>query len=356
MCSTTGALEYGHAPGLDVFPSQSAAVAHLRRRGVCKTVTEGCALLGCAAFGDCALALIAKRVRTAVVLPNGHEVLTVTEAQWVRCALRNPAAVLTREERANVQALADIPLENLYFYCETFDVTRSFAHATDESIASPDGEWVWNEWLASPCDGSASRAVPGAASGIGREPSDDGREGGGVEARRVRPAQPPAPGHAVPGEGAQRRGGAGERGGDGAAGVRVDLMQKRLGVVGDEATDRRRDGTKLERRNSPVHLEHPVAHRWSLLDLRRPRAGGPPVVRCGERLGAGGPGLPWTSAWGQEVKQAIGEADIYIASENPYRERGRAASASRTRARPPGDATDTEVRPLTSWSAEVRRR
>ena len=159
MCSTTGALEYGHAPGLDVFPSQSAAVAHLRRRGVCKTVTEGCALLGCAAFGDCALALIAKRVRTAVVLPNGHEVLTVTEAQWVRCALRNPAAVLTREERANVQALADIPLENLYFYCETFDVTRSFAHATDESIASPDGEWVWNEWLASPV---RRLGIPGA--------------------------------------------------------------------------------------------------------------------------------------------------------------------------------------------------
>ena len=77
---------------------------------MCKTVTEGCALLGCAAFGDCALALIANRVRTAVVLPNGHEVLTVTEAQWVRCALRNPAAVLTREERANVQALGDIPL------------------------------------------------------------------------------------------------------------------------------------------------------------------------------------------------------------------------------------------------------
>ena len=219
MCSTTGALEHGHAPGLDVFPSQSAAVAHLRRRGVCKTVTEGCALLGCAAFGDCALALIAKRVRTAVVLPNGHEVLTVTEAQWVRCALRNPAAVLTREERANVQALTDIPLENLYFYCETFDVTRSFAHATDESIASPDGEWVWNEWLASPV---RRLGIPGACPALlqGLAESRARRmRGGGVEARRVRPAQPPAPGHAVPGEGAQRRGGAGERGGDGAAGV-----------------------------------------------------------------------------------------------------------------------------------------
>jgi hypothetical protein len=175
VCGTTGALEYGHAPGLDVFPSQSAAVAHLRRRGVCGTVTEGCALLGCAAFGDCALALIAKKVRTAVVLPNGHEVLTVTEAQWVRCALRNPAAVLTREERANVQALTDIPLENLYFYCETFDVTRSFAHATDESIASPDGEWVWNEWLAAPV---RALGIPGAV------PSSAARPRGITQAHR----------------------------------------------------------------------------------------------------------------------------------------------------------------------------
>jgi hypothetical protein len=130
VCGTTGALEYGRVPGLDVFPSEASAVQHLKHRGLAnKQVTHGCALLGCAVFGDTAVTLIARKVRTAVVLPNGHEVLTVTEAQWIRVPLRNPAAVLTREERANVQSLTEIPLENLYFFCETFDVTRAFAHA-----------------------------------------------------------------------------------------------------------------------------------------------------------------------------------------------------------------------------------
>jgi hypothetical protein len=35
--------------------------------------------------------LIARKVKTAVTLPNGHEVLTVMEAQWLRVPLRNPA-------------------------------------------------------------------------------------------------------------------------------------------------------------------------------------------------------------------------------------------------------------------------
>ena len=34
-------------------------------------------------------------------------------------------------ERASVQSLTEIPIENLYFYCETYDVTRAFAHARE---------------------------------------------------------------------------------------------------------------------------------------------------------------------------------------------------------------------------------
>mmetsp|Transcript_35677 Transcript_35677/g.87790 ORF Transcript_35677/g.87790 Transcript_35677/m.87790 type:complete len:361 (-) Transcript_35677:185-1267(-) len=167
VCGTTGALEYGRVPGLDVWPSEAAAIAHLRARGLCKQATHGCALLGCATFGDTAVVLMAKKVRAAVVMPNGHEVLTVVEAQWLRVPLRNPAAVLTREERTSVQSLTEIPLENLYFYCETFDVTRAFAHSASSggdggvggggdragggvALATPEREWVWNEWLSAP--------------------------------------------------------------------------------------------------------------------------------------------------------------------------------------------------------------
>jgi hypothetical protein len=37
-----------------------------------------------------------------------------------------------------MQALSEIPMEGLYFYCETFDVTRAFAHAGDD-VACPVG-------------------------------------------------------------------------------------------------------------------------------------------------------------------------------------------------------------------------
>ena len=50
--------------------------------------------------------------------------------------------------------------------------------------------------------------------------------------------------------------------------------------------------------------------------------------------------------WGQEVKQAIGEADIYIASENPYQGTGRYFSRLARQYRP-GDATGEEGLPVT---------
>ena len=159
MCGTTGALEHGRVPGLHVFPSEDSALAHLHARGLRKHTERGCAILGCATFGDVALVLLARKVRTAVVLPNGHEVLTVVDARWIRANLRDPAAVLSREERASVQSLTEIPMENLYFYCETYDVTRAFAHAREESLTDPDQEWVWNDALSAPL---RALGIPGA--------------------------------------------------------------------------------------------------------------------------------------------------------------------------------------------------
>ena len=351
MCGTTGALEYGHAPGLDVFPSQSAAVAHLRRRGVCGTVTEGCALLGCAAFGDCALALIAKKVRTAVVLPNGHEVLTVTEAQWVRCALRNPAAVLTREERANVQALTDIPLENLYFYCETFDVTRSFAHATDESIASPDGEWVWNEWLAAPV---RALGIPGAVPSLLQ---------GLAESRRLTDANGKAWRLAVFGRRSRLHPGTRylARGLNAAAAPGNEVEMEQLvwrRVTGEADSGAEDDDSNRESKDAKLPNSD-AATTQETMGNNSPVQGSSGRVspNVNDKLNEPHTGpVRWSSyvwrrgsvpiRWGQEVKQAIGEADIYIASENPYQGTGRYFSRL-ARQYKPGDASGVDGVPVT---------
>jgi hypothetical protein len=146
-------LERGTVPGADVFQDEDSALASLRRRGLCKTVTRSCALLGYVCFGETAAALVARKVRVAAVLPNGHEILTVTEAKWHRVPLRDPTFCLTKEERVKIQSLTETPMENLYFYCETFDATRPFALAgeklsNDENDFDP--QWVWNEWLSAP--------------------------------------------------------------------------------------------------------------------------------------------------------------------------------------------------------------
>ena len=125
-------MERGTVPGADVFQNEDSALASLKARGLAKTVTRSRALLGYAVFGETALALVARRVRVAAVLPNGHEVLTVVEAKWHRAPLRDPKACLTKEERNRVASLTETPMENLYFYCETYDATRPFALAGDE--------------------------------------------------------------------------------------------------------------------------------------------------------------------------------------------------------------------------------
>jgi hypothetical protein len=86
--------------------------------------------------------------------------MSVQEARWHRAALRNPARASTREERANVASMTEATMDNLYYYCETFDATRAFAHACRNAASTsvtptkepppPDPEWVWNAWLAKP--------------------------------------------------------------------------------------------------------------------------------------------------------------------------------------------------------------
>ena len=99
------------------------------------------------------------------------------EARWHRAALRNPARASTREERANVASMTEATMDNLYYYCETFDATRAFAHACRNAASTsvtptkepppPDPEWVWNAWLAKPLnDLCIPRACPALLQGL----------------------------------------------------------------------------------------------------------------------------------------------------------------------------------------------
>ena len=371
MCSTTGALEYGRVPGLDVFPSEAAALAHLSSRGSRKHTTRGCAVLGCGVFGDVALVLLARKVRTAVVLPNGHEVLTVVDAKWHRAPLRDPRATLTREERAAVQSLTEIPMENLYFYCETFDVTRPFAHAKD-AADDPDREWVWNAALAAPLN---ELGIPGACPVLLQGLAESRRlvDAEGAEFRvavfgRRSSAHPgtrylarglndrAAPGNEVEMEQLVWR----EEREEEEAAVKKEegeVKEEGKGSSSSEREDRARSGGGEDASSGP-----------NAVSEARGRSGDEEGTTSGSRSCASGEasssssssssrrrlgsfsrwsGYVWRRGsvpirWRQEIKQSIGEAEIVVAKENPYQGTGAYFSRLARAYRPRDSAPETD--------------
>ena len=371
MCSTTGALEYGRVPGLDVFPSEAAALAHLSSRGSRKHTTRGCAVLGCGVFGDVALVLLARKVRTAVVLPNGHEVLTVVDAKWHRAPLRDPRATLTREERAAVQSLTEIPMENLYFYCETFDVTRPFAHAKD-AADDPDREWVWNAALAAPLN---ELGIPGACPVLLQGLAESRRlvDAEGAEFRvavfgRRSSAHPgtrylarglndrAAPGNEVEMEQLVWR----EEREEEEAAVKKEegeVKEEGKGSSSSEREDRAQSGGGEDASSGP-----------NAVSEARGRSGDEEGTTSGSRSCASGEasssssssssrrrlgsfsrwsGYVWRRGsvpirWRQEIKQSIGEAEIVVAKENPYQGTGAYFSRLARAYRPRDSAPETD--------------
>ena len=370
MCSTTGALEYGRVPGLDVFPSEAAALAHLSSRGSRKHTTRGCAVLGCGVFGDVALVLLARKVRTAVVLPNGHEVLTVVDAKWHRAPLRDPRATLTREERAAVQSLTEIPMENLYFYCETFDVTRPFAHAKD-AADDPDREWVWNAALAAPLN---ELGIPGACPVLLQGLAESRRlvDAEGAEFRvavfgRRSSAHPgtrylarglndrAAPGNEVEMEQLVWR----EEREEEEAAVKKEegeVKEEGKGSSSSKREDRARSGGGEDASSGP-----------NAVSEARGRSGDEEGTTSGSRSCAPGEassssssssrrrlgsfsrwsGYVWRRGsvpirWRQEIKQSIGEAEIVVAKENPYQGTGAYFSRLARAYRPRDSAPETD--------------
>ena len=352
VCGTTGALEHGRVPGLHVFPSEDSALAHLHARGLRKHTERGCAILGCATFGDVALVLLARKVRTAVVLPNGHEVLTVVDARWIRANLRDPAATLSREERASVQSLTEIPMENLYFYCETHDVTRAFAHAREDTLADPDQEWVWNDALSAPL---RALGIPGACPPLLQGLAESRRltDARGVEWRLAvfgrRSSMHPGTRYLARGLNARA-----------APGNEVEMEQLVWRKGGEDAMEA--DATAAGATEAGAGAESNAGGEdrpgsaTAAVSAAAASGNGNGSSASGASAGSDGGTVRWSSyvwrrgsvpiRWRQEIKQSIGEAEIYVAGENPYQGTGKYFRRL-SRCYRPGDAGSSEGFPVT---------
>ncbi|KAK3264551.1 hypothetical protein CYMTET_26722, partial [Cymbomonas tetramitiformis] len=151
ICATTGALQFTGLLGFDVFDSETEAMQHLATMARVKSTLCGRAILGWVSLGDVGLLLIATRLRLTLALPTGDEVYTIAESQWVRVPLRDPSMSLSKQELSNLKLLTETPVDGCMFFCETADLTRPFP--SESPLSDPCLEFVWNEWLAAPFRG-----------------------------------------------------------------------------------------------------------------------------------------------------------------------------------------------------------
>ena len=147
ICPLTACLIYTGTKDLDLFASESAALAYLTQtRGL--EVTQRTRALGIAGYLNGRLALITGSKRTAV-LPCGAGVFTVTASKWIIVAahaLHTPASY-----QRDTELLQAFPLE-AHFYSETLDLTtvyppQQYTHesAGRTSTDEGDGEFHWNK-------------------------------------------------------------------------------------------------------------------------------------------------------------------------------------------------------------------
>jgi hypothetical protein len=353
VCPTTGALERGTVPGADVFQDEDSALASLRRRGLCKTVTRSCALLGYVCFGETAAALVARKVRVAAVLPNGHEILTVTEAKWHRVPLRDPTFCLTKEERTKILSLTETPMENLYFYCETFDATRPFALAgdvlsNDENDFDP--QWVWNEWLSAPVRQlGIPHACPALLQGL-------------AESRRLRDLKDREYRVAVFGRRSSAHPGTRylARGLNDAAAPGNEVEMEQIVWVREAeeetkgTTQNDADASKHVSKEDDASMNEVSADDRDVAKTERAQSG--TSAASSTRRDVSRDSARWSSyvwrrgsvpiRWRQEIKQSIGDAEIFVSDENPYRGTGQYFSTL-ARGYRPLDATKEDGFPVT---------
>ncbi|MCO5576196.1 hypothetical protein L7F22_030004 [Adiantum nelumboides] len=147
---TTGELTYRDTDGLDKFSSEGDALHYITAgtRWLVKSTVYARAILGYIVIGNVSLLLVATKLKTSVQqLPGGGTVCLVEESQWIKVPLRN-SQPLSKIESKNMTELQEVDIDNMYYYCETRDITRPFPSA--HLATDPDREFVWNEWLSKP--------------------------------------------------------------------------------------------------------------------------------------------------------------------------------------------------------------
>eukprot|EP01012_Entosiphon_sulcatum_P053382 TRINITY_DN7345_c0_g1_i1.p1 TRINITY_DN7345_c0_g1~~TRINITY_DN7345_c0_g1_i1.p1 ORF type:complete len:1470 (+),score=203.16 TRINITY_DN7345_c0_g1_i1:66-4475(+) len=140
----TGQLGYTAQPGVDLFPTETEALAVLSDPVV---QYQCCAVVGFVVIGQEAC-LLAAKAKPTMLIPPAHRCYTITSCRWIRIPLLFPFNPLTKEEKANLANLLDFKLDNLHVYCETYDLTHRFPNAL--AITDYDAEFVWNHQLRSP--------------------------------------------------------------------------------------------------------------------------------------------------------------------------------------------------------------
>lgn len=126
------------------FRDEASAVLAQEQNGFV-TIARGSAILGYVAARAQAAVLLATRVEQTAVLPGGHRVLLVQEAQWVFLGLDG---LMSLEEERFWTLIQQQNVCGSHYYCETADITRPFPSLFPPT--KPQSEFVWNAWMAQP--------------------------------------------------------------------------------------------------------------------------------------------------------------------------------------------------------------
>ena len=153
-----GGLSYTASPGVDVFANEADAHRYV---SACSDNHEprlqvvSPAILGYVVLGNRAHLLLASSVSPTVRLPGGHVINTITKTQWINIELEYPSGV-SETERQNMEHLMNFPVAEFHYYCETYDLTRTWPALSP--VMRYDPEFCWNDWLCSRLERAGLRA------------------------------------------------------------------------------------------------------------------------------------------------------------------------------------------------------
>ena len=123
----TGALLHDRVQGVDVFSTEAEGMAYVSSLGRVKSSIEGHCAIGYRVLAGVGAMCIVTKVRTSMILPSGEKVYCATETTWVKMQLIQPRPPLAKGEARNLSSLMDAPIDGLHFFCEDYDLTRTYA-------------------------------------------------------------------------------------------------------------------------------------------------------------------------------------------------------------------------------------